>query len=73
MDGDKVQATYHDGTYDPLPGSTPVPEKTLDRAKLLAHLATKAGHKNLLIHSVVSGLITAVKRGDFDTTEEARR
>jgi hypothetical protein len=41
----------------------------IDKALLLAHLRRKAEHKNLLIASVIGGLITAVERGDFDTKE----
>lgn len=38
----------------------------LNKSKLLAHLTEKAKHPNLLIHSVITGLVTAIKRGDFD-------
>lgn len=38
----------------------------LDKAALLAHLKAKAAHQNLLIHAVLSGLATAIERGDFD-------
>lgn len=42
----------------------------LDRDALLAHLEAKATHHSLLIHAVLAGLITAIRRGDFDTREE---
>jgi hypothetical protein len=59
-----------DVAHDKLRGATPIPVKQLDRGRLLAHLATKARHRNILIHAVISGLITAINRGDFDTNEE---
>lgn len=42
----------------------------IDKAKLIAHLEAKAQHPNLLIHSVIAGLLTAVRRGDFDEEEQ---
>jgi hypothetical protein len=38
---------------------------TLDEAKLIAHIEAKADHPNLLIHAALTGLVTAIKRGDF--------
>ena len=38
----------------------------LDKRALLAHIKAKADHPNLLIHSVLAGLVTAIERGDFD-------
>lgn len=38
---------------------------TLDEAKLVAHIEAKADHPNLLIHAALTGLATAIKRGDF--------
>lgn len=77
MGGDKLEAALHgpegfDVTHDKLRGATPAPVKHLDRGRLLAHLQSKARHRNILIHSVMAGLITAIQRGDFDTNEEAR-
>lgn len=73
--GDKLEAALHgsepfDIVHDKLPGGSPVPVKHIDRGLLLAHLQTKARHRNILIHSVLAGLITAIQRGDFDTNEE---
>jgi hypothetical protein len=42
----------------------------IDRDALLAHLDAKAKHPNLLIHAVLAGLITAIRRGDFDRGED---
>lgn len=38
----------------------------VDKAMLLAHLRAKAEHNNLIVHAVLTGLATAVERGDFD-------
>ena len=38
----------------------------VDKARLVAHLREKAEHRNLLIHAVLAGLVTAIERGDFD-------
>lgn len=42
----------------------------LDKAKVVAYLKAKSAHPNLLIHSVLAGMLTAVERGDFDVREE---
>ena len=41
----------------------------VDKAALLAHLKRKADHKNVLIYAVLTGLVTAIERGDFDVEE----
>jgi hypothetical protein len=41
----------------------------LDKRALLAHIKAKAKHPNLLIHAVLTGLATAIERGDFDEKE----
>lgn len=41
----------------------------LDKAAVLAHLKARAAHHNLLIHAVLTGLVTAIERGDFDEKE----
>ena len=45
----------------------------LNQAKLLAHLKAKSDHPNLLVHSVLAGLTSAIERGDFadDFTPDA--
>lgn len=42
----------------------------IDKAALVAHLRAKAEHPNILIYAVMTGLATAVERGDFDEKEE---
>ena len=42
----------------------------LSKVKLLEHLKTKSDHKNLLIHAVLAGLVTAIQRGDFDAEKD---
>jgi hypothetical protein len=42
----------------------------VDKERLLEHLRAKADHPNLLVHAVLSGLATAVERGDFDSRKE---
>jgi hypothetical protein len=41
----------------------------IDKEALVAHIRAKADHPNLLIHAVLAGLVTAIERGDFDTTK----
>jgi hypothetical protein len=41
----------------------------LDRARLLAHIKEKADHPQLLVYAVLTGLATAIERGDFDEKE----
>jgi hypothetical protein len=41
----------------------------IDQAALVAHIKERAAHPNLLIHSVLAGLATAIERGDFDIQE----
>jgi hypothetical protein len=38
----------------------------IDVEALLAHIKAKADHHSLLIHAVLTGLATAIERGDFD-------
>lgn len=47
-----------------------LPARPLDRVKVIAYLKAKAEHKNLLIHAVLAGMLTAVERGDFDIEVE---
>ncbi|MDJ0323191.1 hypothetical protein QMG61_05365 [Cryobacterium sp. PH31-AA6] len=41
----------------------------LDRARLLAHIKEKADHPQLLVYAVLTGLATAIERGDFNEEE----
>ncbi|MEO7018377.1 MAG: hypothetical protein ABI067_17855 [Leifsonia sp.] len=43
----------------------------IDKDALLAHIREKAEHPNLLIHAGLTGLVTAIVRGDFDRKDEA--
>jgi|GEM_PF-4074886 len=38
----------------------------VDKERLVAYLERRAEHPNLLVHAVLMGLLTAVRRGDFD-------
>ena len=42
----------------------------LDKPRLVAHIKAKADHPQLLVHAVLSGLATAIERGDFDEETE---
>lgn len=42
----------------------------IDQKKLLVHMKKKSEHRNILIHAVLAGLITAIERGDFDTDND---
>ena len=45
----------------------------IDKRALLAHIRhirAKADHRNLLVYAVLTGLATAIERGDFDEEEE---
>ena len=53
-------------------GTTPTPPP-LDRSKLLAWLLSKRGHRSPLTGAIYDGMRARIERGDFDTTEEARR
>jgi hypothetical protein len=41
----------------------------IDKARLLAHIKAKADHPQLLVYAVLTGLATAIERGDFDEKE----
>lgn len=42
----------------------------IDKDALLAHIRDKAEHPNLLIHAGLTGLATAIERGDFDAEKD---
>ncbi len=39
----------------------------LSKELLLAAIKAKANHPNILIYAVLTGLATAIERGDYDT------
>ncbi|WP_166785660.1 MULTISPECIES: hypothetical protein [Cryobacterium] len=41
----------------------------LDKKALLAHIKKKAEHPKLIVYAVLTGLATAIERGDFDEKE----
>jgi hypothetical protein len=38
----------------------------LDKPRLLAHIKAKAEHPKPIVYAVLTGLATAIERGDFD-------
>jgi hypothetical protein len=43
----------------------------LDTKQMLTYLRKRAEHDNVIVHSVLMGLVTRIERGDFDTEEES--